>query len=110
MGSSYSLPLGVPNPPAFGRAGFVHKIKPLQENLIYDDLYESLNTQSGTQWDGFRHVSEKLFRSSIVVYSKLYFISFYSLREDPTTRYSNIITSFHTFRQECSITECVYHP
>ncbi|RAK91929.1 hypothetical protein BO79DRAFT_278626 [Aspergillus costaricaensis CBS 115574] len=51
------LPLGVPNPPAFGRAGFVHKIKPLQENLIYDDLYESLNTQSGTQWDGFRHFS-----------------------------------------------------
>ncbi len=25
------------------------------ENMAYDDKY-TLNTQSGTQWDGFRHV------------------------------------------------------
>ncbi|KAL2006039.1 hypothetical protein VTN00DRAFT_9693 [Thermoascus crustaceus] len=48
------LPLNVPETPAFEREKFVHRIKPLLENIAYDDLYE-LNTQSGTQWDGFRH-------------------------------------------------------
>jgi hypothetical protein len=66
-----SLPLDVPNQPAFGRETFKHEIKVLLENLAYDDIYH-LNTQSvrfpdfyidrlltmnqGTQWDGFRHV------------------------------------------------------
>ncbi|KAK2775710.1 hypothetical protein FQN52_003964 [Onygenales sp. PD_12] len=48
------LPLNVPEQPAFGRERFVHKIKTLTEGVAYDDQYE-LNTQSGTQWDGFRH-------------------------------------------------------
>ncbi|KAL1955775.1 hypothetical protein VTO42DRAFT_8095 [Malbranchea cinnamomea] len=48
------LPLNVPEQPGFGREKFVHKIKPLVEGVAYDDTYE-LNTQSGTQWDGFRH-------------------------------------------------------
>lgn len=52
---SISLPLNVPEIPAFGREQFKHTIKTLAENIAYDDLYE-LNTQSGTQWDGFRHV------------------------------------------------------
>ena len=51
-----SLPLDVPEKPAFGRQPFEHKISPLVEGVAYDDTY-SLNTQSGTQWDGFRHVS-----------------------------------------------------
>ncbi|KAF7187493.1 hypothetical protein HII31_11117 [Pseudocercospora fuligena] len=50
------LPLHVPEQPAFGRQQFEHKIKPLRQDLAYDDIY-SLNTQSGTQWDGFRHVA-----------------------------------------------------
>ncbi|KAL5390265.1 hypothetical protein DPSP01_001837 [Paraphaeosphaeria sporulosa] len=49
-----NLPLNVPNQPAFGREIFKHEIKVLAENLAYDDIYH-LNTQSGTQWDGFRH-------------------------------------------------------
>jgi len=49
-----NLPLNVPNVPAFGREPFHHEIKTLAEGLAYDDKY-SLNTQSGTQWDGFRH-------------------------------------------------------
>ncbi|KAF2443310.1 hypothetical protein P171DRAFT_432589 [Karstenula rhodostoma CBS 690.94] len=49
-----NLPLNVPNQPAFGRETFKHEIKVLVENLAYDDIYH-LNTQSGTQWDGFRH-------------------------------------------------------
>ena len=46
-----SLPLNVPETPAFGREPFQHEIKVLAENIAYDDLYH-LNTQSGTQWDG----------------------------------------------------------
>ena len=49
-----SLPLNVPNQPAFGREIFKHEIKTLAEGYAYDDLY-TMNTQSGTQWDGFRH-------------------------------------------------------
>lgn len=49
------LPLHLPQQPAFGRRTFQHTIKPIVEGVAYDDEYE-LNTQSGTQWDGFRHV------------------------------------------------------
>ena len=48
------LPLNVPAQPAFGREVFQHKIKVLKKDHAYDDVY-NLNTQSGTQWDGFRH-------------------------------------------------------
>ena len=50
------LPLDVPKQPAFGRETFEHKIKTLRKDEAYDDTY-SLNTQSGTQWDGFRHAA-----------------------------------------------------
>ena len=53
--SLFSLPLNVPEKPAFGRETFKHTIKTLAEGVSYDDTY-SLNTQSGTQWDGLRHV------------------------------------------------------
>ncbi|KAK8160489.1 hypothetical protein IWX90DRAFT_268153 [Phyllosticta citrichinensis] len=49
-----NLPLNVPEVPAFEREAFQHEIKTIIENTAYDDKY-SLNTQSGTQWDGFRH-------------------------------------------------------
>lgn len=48
------LPLTVPEKPAFGREVFQHHIKTLIPEIAYDDTY-TLNTQSGTQWDGFRH-------------------------------------------------------
>ncbi|OJJ80996.1 uncharacterized protein ASPGLDRAFT_38604 [Aspergillus glaucus CBS 516.65] len=48
------LPLDVPKTPAFGREVFQHNIKELFPGVAYDDTY-NLNTQSGTQWDGFRH-------------------------------------------------------
>jgi hypothetical protein len=51
-----NLPLDVPKVPAFAREPFEHQIKALAPGLAYDDLYK-LNTQSGTQWDGFRHIS-----------------------------------------------------
>ncbi|PSK44719.1 hypothetical protein B9Z65_8928 [Elsinoe australis] len=49
-----NLPLTTPEVPAFGREPFKHEIKPLAPGIAYDDLY-TMNTQSGTQWDGFRH-------------------------------------------------------
>ncbi|EHY54209.1 hypothetical protein HRR83_008219 [Exophiala dermatitidis] len=48
------LPLNVPAQPAFGRQKFEHKIIELFEDVVFDDIYH-MNTQSGTQWDGFRH-------------------------------------------------------
>ncbi|RDW58048.1 hypothetical protein BP6252_13459 [Coleophoma cylindrospora] len=51
-----NLPLDVPEQPAFARETFQHEIKPLAPGLAYDDKY-TLNTQSGTQWDGFRHIA-----------------------------------------------------
>ncbi|KAJ5753037.1 hypothetical protein N7520_009954 [Penicillium odoratum] len=48
------LPLDVPAKPSFDRETFNHHIKTVVEDIVYDDTY-TLNTQSGTQWDGFRH-------------------------------------------------------
>ncbi|RFU28540.1 hypothetical protein B7463_g7806, partial [Scytalidium lignicola] len=53
-----NLPLNVPEAPAFGRPQFKHRIKPLDPGYAYDDEYD-LNTQSGTQWDGFRHIAHR---------------------------------------------------
>ena len=49
-----NLPLNTPEVPAFARESFKHEIKTQAEDMAYDDTY-SLNTQSGTQFDGFRH-------------------------------------------------------
>lgn len=49
-----NLPLHIPNTPAFGRLKFNHEIKTLAKGTAYDDTYQ-INTQSSTQWDGFRH-------------------------------------------------------
>ncbi|EED17439.1 conserved hypothetical protein [Talaromyces stipitatus ATCC 10500] len=50
------LPLSIPVKPSFGRETFKHDIKVIEGGVGHDDLY-TLNTQSGTQWDGFRHIS-----------------------------------------------------
>ncbi len=40
----------------FGREPFEHTIVTLDPNRAYDDKY-TMNTQSSSQWDGFRHMS-----------------------------------------------------
>lgn len=50
-----SLPLNVPGPAMFGRENFEHTVKQIGPGA-YDDVF-TCNPQSGTQWDGFRHVS-----------------------------------------------------
>lgn len=52
-----SLELSEFHPACFGRDEFQHTIRDLGgSGVAFDDLY-TLNTQSSTQWDGFRHVS-----------------------------------------------------
>ncbi|KAM3077521.1 hypothetical protein ACMFMG_006859 [Clarireedia jacksonii] len=51
---STDLPLGQPLSPCFGRQKFVHRIVSKSPRTVNDDVLE-LNTQSGSQWDGFRH-------------------------------------------------------
>lgn len=51
---SLNLELELPGPPLFRRAAFRHVV--LGEGFGHDDMLESWNTQSSSQWDGFRHV------------------------------------------------------
>ncbi|GIZ47900.1 hypothetical protein CKM354_001097700 [Cercospora kikuchii] len=48
----------LPSPPVFGREPFQHEIKKLNGGQGNDDLFH-MNTQSGSQWDGYRHVATK---------------------------------------------------
>ncbi|KAI0168553.1 putative cyclase-domain-containing protein [Pestalotiopsis sp. NC0098] len=50
-----NLPAHLPNPPLFGREPFHHEIKSLGPPGNDEILH--FNSQSGSQWDGFRHVS-----------------------------------------------------
>lgn len=50
---SLDLPLNVPGPAFFGRKGLKHRIKNIAPGAFDDEL--AFNTQSSSQWDGFRH-------------------------------------------------------
>ncbi|KAH7363680.1 hypothetical protein BKA66DRAFT_561777 [Pyrenochaeta sp. MPI-SDFR-AT-0127] len=55
---SLDWPLDKPKYPSYGRLGFSHEIKnrPKGTELrVVNDDHLSFNTQSSTQWDGFRH-------------------------------------------------------
>jgi len=51
-----NLDLELPSPPLFGRAAFGHVINNLQGDVGHDDELNGWNTQSSSQWDGFRHI------------------------------------------------------
>jgi len=51
----YSVPFDFPSPPCFGRQTFQHRIVRLDAHA-FDEVYV-MNPQTGSQWDGFRHVS-----------------------------------------------------
>lgn len=60
---STDLPLDRMSRPCFGRAPLQHTIKALDLDAVNDDVLV-LNTQSSSQWDGFRHYGyqeEKLY-------------------------------------------------
>jgi hypothetical protein len=48
-----NLPLDVPGPPFFGRKPFCHEIKSIGRGAFDDEI--AINTQSSSQFDGFRH-------------------------------------------------------
>lgn len=50
---SLGLPLNIPGPSFFGRKPLKHKIKSIGNGAFDDEI--AINTQSSTQWDGFRH-------------------------------------------------------
>ncbi len=50
-----SLPLGLPNPPFFGRKGFRHSFEPMGPGA-WDDWVDGFYLQCSTQWDGLRHI------------------------------------------------------
>ena len=51
---STDLPLDYMSRPCFGRAAFQHSIKTKTPRVVNDDTL-CFNTQSSSQWDGFRH-------------------------------------------------------
>jgi hypothetical protein len=51
-----NLPLDEPSPPLAGRAAFRHEVQWIPGDLGHDEELSGLNTQSSSQWDGFRHV------------------------------------------------------
>jgi hypothetical protein len=46
----------LPDPPLFDRAAFTHTVNDLQHDAGHDDELSGWNTQSSSQWDGFRHI------------------------------------------------------
>jgi kynurenine formamidase len=50
-----SLPMGLPDPPFFGRKGFRHHFEPMGPTA-WDDWVDGFYLQCSSQWDGLRHV------------------------------------------------------
>jgi len=44
----------LPDPPMFGRSKYTHEV--LDMSAGHDDVLHGWNTQSSSQWDGFRHI------------------------------------------------------
>ena len=48
--------MGLPDPPLFGRQPFTHEVTGHDASTSHDDVLHNWNTQSSSQWDGFRHI------------------------------------------------------
>lgn len=46
----------LPDPPLFGRSAFTHRVLGLGGDIGHDEELDGWNTQSSSQWDGFRHI------------------------------------------------------
>jgi kynurenine formamidase len=55
---SLDLPLGLPDPPFFGREPMRHEVFPLSDTVL-DDRVDNLYLQGSTQWDGFGHFAHR---------------------------------------------------
>jgi hypothetical protein len=54
-----NLDLELPSPPLFGRSAFDHLVHNF--TLGHDDELSGWNTQSSSQWDGFRHMRHPVY-------------------------------------------------
>jgi kynurenine formamidase len=52
-----NLDVAMPDPPLFGRPAPDHEVTGRPGGLSHDDLLHGWNTQSSSQWDGFRHIA-----------------------------------------------------
>ena len=48
--------MALPDPPLFGRGGHTHTVTGDDRSTSHDDVLDGWNTQSSSQWDGFRHI------------------------------------------------------
>ncbi len=48
--------MGLPSPPLFDRKPFEHEVTGGATSTSHDDVLHGWNTQSSSQWDGFRHI------------------------------------------------------
>lgn len=55
---SMSWELEKPHPPLFNRSALRHTVQRRRRN-VFDDIYDSFNTQSSSQWDGLRHYGHR---------------------------------------------------
>ncbi|CAB4943708.1 unannotated protein [freshwater metagenome] len=55
------LSLGLIDPPLFGREVLVHSVYSGGDRNNFEDVLNSYNPQSSSQWDGFRHVRAREF-------------------------------------------------
>ncbi|KAF1835949.1 hypothetical protein BDW02DRAFT_567553 [Decorospora gaudefroyi] len=53
------LPLNIPRPSFFGRKPLTHRIKTAGKGVFDDEV--AFNTQSSSQWDGFRHFAHPVY-------------------------------------------------
>lgn len=49
-------PIGLIDPPLFGRMAVRHEVLDLPDNAGHDEIISEWNTQESSQWDGFRHI------------------------------------------------------
>jgi kynurenine formamidase len=55
-----NLDMHLPDPPLFGREAFKHEVVWLQNEAGHDEQLHGWNTQSSSQWDGFRHIKHPI--------------------------------------------------
>jgi hypothetical protein len=60
-GATFALnwSMGLPDPPLFGRAQYRHEVTGDHVSTSHDDVLHDWNTQSSSQWDGFRHIRHR---------------------------------------------------
>jgi hypothetical protein len=55
-----NLEMHLPDPPLFGREPFTHDVVWLPNESGHDEHLSGWNTQSSSQWDGFRHIKHPI--------------------------------------------------